>query len=118
MTIVKANVPLIEFSNYLFIKYTHECTAYITTIVILNIFGRPLYIHVFYILYIQRMQYGGYAAYHTHCTLRILLAQGAQTFCCLLNKVALESDIYPIKDVSCGLDEYVDMQIYMSTCIS
>ena len=49
----------------------------------------------------------------THCTLRILLAQGAQTFCCLLNTVALESDIFPMKDVSCGLDDYV----YMSTLI-
>ena len=37
----------------------------------------------------------------------MLIAQGAQTFCCLLSKVALDSDIFYMKDASCGLDDYV-----------
>ena len=48
---------------------------------------------------------------NTHCNLRMLLAQGAQIFCCLLNKVAIESDIYSMKDASCGLDDYVYIQM-------
>ena len=63
---------------------------------------------------IPHLQYDGYTLHP---------AYAACAMCPKINKVTLESDIYSMKDASCGLDDYVymstfDQTRYIAICIS